>query len=89
MPESIWVAELRISQRTAHKLSAVHRLQADDVRDAVQCVGGLPFVWDDDRERGLRVIIRVRVGGRRCDVVLYPAGTADDDVWNLGSAYPV
>lgn len=83
------MAELRISRRTAQKLSAVHRLQADDVRGAVQCVGGLQFVWDDDPERGLRAIIRVRVAGRPCDVVLYPAGTPDDDVWNLGSAYPI
>lgn len=83
------MAELRISLGTAHKLAAWHGLQADDVREAVQCVGGLPFVWDDDAERGLRAIVHVRVKGRLCDVVLYPAGHRDDDVWNLGSAYPM
>ncbi len=90
MPEPIWVGDLRISDRTAHKLSTVHGLQADDIRDAVQCVSGLPYVWDDDPERGLRAIVSVRVGGQPCLVVLYPAGgMAEDDVWNLGSAYPV
>ncbi len=52
VPEPIWVAELRISDRTAQKLSSVHGLQADDVRDAVQCVKGLPFTWDDDLPGG-------------------------------------
>lgn len=88
MPEPIWVGDLRISDRTAHKLSTIHGLQADEVRDAVQCVRGLLFVWDDEPERGRRAVIRVRIRGRRYLVVLYPAhGLAEDDVWNLGSTY--
>lgn len=89
LPSTIWVAELRVSPATAHKLSAVHKLDAEDVREAVHCVSGLPFSWDDDPDRGLRAIVRVDVGGRRRHVVLYPVDDPMGDVWNLGSAYLV
>lgn len=57
----------------------------DEVRDAVECVYNLRFVWDDDPERGLRAIVEVSLRGRRALVVLYPAGGEDE--WHLGSAY--
>jgi hypothetical protein len=84
---SIWVGELRISAKTATKLSSKHGLRACDVRDAVQCVYGLPFAWDYHPERGWRVIIKAVVARRQILVVLYPVDDPIGDVWNLGSAY--
>lgn len=89
MGPRIWVARLEISRRTAAKISNVHGLQEADVRDAVQCVSGLPFVWDDDPERGLRAIVEVEVAGKPALVVLYPVSDLMDDVWHLGSAYQI
>jgi hypothetical protein len=37
----IWVAELRISRRTAQKIAQVHGITEDELRDAVECVRGL------------------------------------------------
>lgn len=83
---AIWVAELSISPATRTKLASIHHLDAEDVRDAVQCVAGLPFRWDDDPDRGRRAIVETRIGATTVQVVLYPAG---DDSWRLGSAYPI
>ena len=88
MEHGLWVARLRISARTAEKLISKHRLVADDVRDAVECVSGLSFVWDLDEQRGWRAIVQAPVRGRDCYVVLYDAGDGSGDVYNLGSAYP-
>lgn len=87
MAPTIWVAELRISDRTAHKVSTRHGLHADEIRDAVQCVEGLPFAWDDDPERGLRAIVEVEIRHQLYLVVLYPVSHPMGDVWRLGSAY--
>lgn len=86
---AIWVGELHISARTAAKLSSKHGLRACDVRDAVQCVNGLNFVWDEHPERGWRVIIETTVAGQQTLVVLYPHDDLAGDVWNLGSAYRI
>ena len=83
------VRELRISARTADKLREKHDLAAEEVREAVEGVGGLQFRWDDHPERGLRAILVTAVGARAVQVVLYPALDEPADVWNLGSAYPV
>lgn len=82
----IWVAELRVSDTTRHKLASVHNLDLEVVRDALVCVEGLPYYWDNDRDRGLRAIVDTYVNGIFVKVVLYPVG---DDVWRLGSAYPI
>lgn len=86
---SIWVAELRISAKTAAKLSSKHGLRACNVRDAVLCVYGLDFVWNFHPDRGWRVITQTMVAGRRTLVVLYPVDDMMGDVWNLGSAYQI
>ena len=83
------VGELRISSRTAEKLREKHGLDADEVREAVEDVGGLPFRWHDHPERGLRAILVTAVGNQAVKVVLYPAQGEAADVWNLGSAYPI
>lgn len=83
------VGKLNISPRTADKLREKHDLDADEVRAAVEGVGGLPFRWDNHPERGLRAILVVAVRDQAVQVVLYPAVGEAADVWNLGSAYPV
>jgi hypothetical protein len=88
--ERLWVAELLISERTAAKIRGLHRVQPEDVRDAVVCVERLPYVWDEDEQRGRRAIIRVTIGGRVMDIVLYPVVNHPmGDVYHLGSAYPL
>lgn len=89
MTERIWVARLGISRETANKISRDHGLQADEVRDAVQCVPGLPFRWDDDCERGRRAIVETFIRGQKVAVVLYPANDPFGDAYHLGSAYPI
>jgi hypothetical protein len=77
-----------ISEATRTKLSALHRLNADEVRDAVVCVSGLPYAWDDDPERGRRALVGVRIRDDPVIVVLYPVTDPFGDVYALGSAYP-
>ncbi len=89
LPQTIWVARLQISCRTADKISNRHGLQDDEIRDAVVCVQGLPFAWDDDPDRGLRALVRIKIQGSVVLVVLYPVDDPTGDVWNLGSAYRV
>jgi hypothetical protein len=89
MAETIWVARLKVSRATAHKLSTVHGLQAAEVRDAVEGVRNLPFKWDEDLERGRRVIVQTFVRGQKVAVVLYPADDPLGDAYHLGSAYRI
>lgn len=88
MPEPLWVARLIISQATRTKLSSKHHLNADDVLDAVVCVEGLPYVWDDDPERGRRALVGIQIGRETVVVVLYPVADHSGDIYALGSAYP-
>ena len=80
---------MHISPRTAQKVVTKHRLEPDDIRQAIVCVRGLVFTWDDHPERGRRAIVETKIKGRRVLVVLYPV-TSDPsgDAWRLGSAYP-
>ena len=89
MVEEIWVADLKISRATAEKISRKHHITGQEVRDAVVCVRGLRFTWDDDPERGLRALVETEIRDHVVIVVLYPKPTdAYGDAWNLGSAYP-
>jgi hypothetical protein len=87
-PESVWVADLIISERTRVKVDALHSIDAEAVRQAVVCVRGLRGTWDEDDERGERMIVSVVVGRVPTEVVLYPVDHPMGDVWSLGSAYP-
>ena len=89
MAERIWVARLKISRATAHKLSTVHGLQAAEIRDAVEGVRNLPCKWDDDPERGRRAIVQTFVRGQKVVVVLYRANDPLGDSYHLGSAYRI
>jgi hypothetical protein len=88
VPERLWVARLVISRATTTKLSSLHKLNADEVRDAIVCVAGLSYAWDDDPERGRRALVEVRIHGERVIVVLYSVDDPSGDVYALGSAYP-
>ncbi len=82
---TVWVAVLNISWRTAEKITGLHEITADEVRQAVVCVRGLSCTWHTHPERGERAIVSVKLRGRDALIVLYP--TVDADMWNLGSAY--
>jgi len=87
---SIWVADLRISDPTAHKIETKHGLSPGEVRAAVLRVSGLNYSWDNHPTRGLRVIIDTRIRDFRVLIVLYPReNDVFADSWNLGSAYPI
>ena len=88
MVEPLWVARLIISPATEAKLSSRHGLAADEVRDAVVCVRGLQYVWNDDPVRGRRAFVDVSIRARPVLVVLYPVLDPLGDVYALGSAYP-
>jgi hypothetical protein len=77
-----------VSQATAEKLAGRHGLDWQEVRDAVVCVAGLQYAWDDHPERGRRALVEVEIRGMRCLVVLYPVDDPSGDVYALGSAYP-
>lgn len=85
MARSVWVEHLFISARTAEKLAEKHDLDAQHVRQQIEGVGGLRGSWDYHPERGSRLMLKVTVDQELLLVVLYPR--AEDDEWNLGSAY--
>jgi hypothetical protein len=89
MAEKIWVARLKVSRATAHKLSTVHGLQAAEIRDAVEGVRNLPAKWNDDPKRGRRAFVQTFVRGQKILVVLYPANDPVGDAYHLGSAYRI
>lgn len=78
------------NHQPSHPYEAVvhHHLNADDVLDAVVCVEGLPYVWDDDPERGRRALVGIQIGRETVVVVLYPVADHSGDIYALGSAYP-
>jgi hypothetical protein len=85
---SLWVAELIVSDATARKLAAKHRLDWREVHDAIVGVRGLRYAWHDHPLRGRRALVEIHVGHQRCVAMLYPVGIAPTDVFALGSAYP-
>ncbi|MFI6508469.1 hypothetical protein ACIBCT_12760 [Streptosporangium sp. NPDC050855] len=88
MRKDLRVAWLNASARTAEKIQNRHGLYEGEVRDAVVCREGLEYVWNHDPDRGWRAMVRTRIRSMTVLVVLYP--TSDpDDVYNLGSAYPI
>jgi len=85
---AIWIATLIVSSATAAKLSGRHGLSVDEVRDALTCVPGLQFTWDEHPIRGRRAMVRVVIRCQVVLVVLYPVDDPQGGVWRLGSAYP-
>ena len=89
VPTGLWVSDLRISPRTAQKIQARHGLHPPDLKAAVVGQYGLHYSWDYDSERGLRAMVKVRVGGQLVLMVLYPRTGSDPHAFNLGSAYRI
>lgn len=87
MRQSFWVAELRVSDRVAEKLAQKHGLDWRDVYDALVAQQGLLGSWNDDPDRGRRLLVSIVVGSAPAIAVLYPVGDEGDGVWNLGSCY--
>lgn len=86
MQQRFWVAELRISDRVAEKLARKHGLSSQDVSDALVAQERLLGAWNDDPERGRRLLVGIDLGGVAAIAVLYPVA-GQEDVWNLGSCY--
>lgn len=84
----MWVARLHISPATASKISSKHGLDAEEVRGHIQCAERLFYTWDDDPERGRRVLVQFNIRSRSCLAVLYPDPNLPDDEYWLGSVYP-
>jgi hypothetical protein len=83
----LWIARLIISPATAQKIIQLHHITPDEVRQAVERVPDLEYVWDFDDERGWRAIVKTVIRERRVLVVLYDAGDPLGDIYNLGGAY--
>jgi hypothetical protein len=86
---SIWVADLKISQATNDKICGKHGISGQEVKDALVCVAGLVFVWDDDAERGLRAIVSAFIRQPVLVVIRPRPRDAYGDSWTLVSAYPI
>ncbi len=86
---TIWVAVLHVSPATAQKISGRHHISEHEIRDAVQCVSGLMYTWDEHPVRGKRAIVEVFIREHRVLLVLYPRPDPFGDAWDLGSAYPI
>lgn len=84
-PDSFSVSELYVSYRTEQKIIQKHSITVDEVSEAIEGVVGLRGRWDDDEERGLRMLVGVTIRGRPALIVLYPRDEPTE--WNLGSAY--
>ena len=88
--ETIWIAELLISERTAQKLRIKHGLNPADVRRALLATRGLRARRIRDEERGERFLVRSSVNGEDCLAVLHDASSTDaDSVWRLATMYKV
>lgn len=87
MAPTLVVSRLQISHRVAEKLRYKHGILPQQVRDAVEGVGRLPFSWHYDPERGQRALVVTVIDDEPVLVVLYPARGGNAEEWWLGSAY--
>lgn len=86
VPEPVWIEHLSISSDTEDKLWSKHDLDPADVRRAVQRKPGLRGTWDDHPNKGLRMLIKVKIGTADVLVVLYPDKN-NEQRFILGSAF--
>ena len=87
MQEPVYVAWLDCSSDVEAKINSKHGVTLDEAREAIMYPSRLRrAVWDEDPERGRRLIARgVTRSGRVIQAVLYPVDPADG-VWRLGTA---
>lgn len=87
--QTLVVSLLHISDRVAEKLAERHDLDPEEVRSAVEGVGGLPFRWGEHPQTGvMRALVSTAVRSTPVLVVLYPSRSGNAEEWHLGSAYP-
>ena len=84
--QTIWVARLSISTATAQKITSLHHVSSDEVRDAIVCKRGLAATGDHHPDRGFRWYLFPTIRDAECMVVLYPS-PVDPQGFALGSAY--
>ncbi|HXP21894.1 MAG TPA: hypothetical protein VN840_19795 [Streptosporangiaceae bacterium] len=87
MPESLWVADLIISERVLAKISGDHNIDPFELRQAIVAVEGLRFKPRSDPPRGPRYYVEFWIGDDRVLAALYPVAHPLGDVYALGSAY--
>ena len=87
MADSLWVAELIISERVRAKITGYHNLDPSDVCQAIVAVEGLRYRFRSDPPRGARYYVEFRIGRDRALAALYPVAHPWGDVYALGSAY--
>ncbi len=58
LPSRVWIVEVRFTDRVRHKLETKHGVTPSQVEEATLFYGYRSCRWDDDRERGLRLIVR-------------------------------
>lgn len=78
LPVAVLIRVILVSEHVRSKINGRHRLSEEDVVEV--CASYDRAVFDDDDDRGLRLLIRGRlVSGREVRVVLFPVaveGTA-------------
>ena len=80
-----WIGDVLFDDSVAFKIQANHGLTAAEVRLAV-CWGAAESMrWDDDDERGSRLLVIGRIGEVRIKVVLLPVDIADG-TWRCKTA---
>lgn len=77
--------DLEVSPRVEEKINSLHGTSVDDVLDALDAV--INSAWDDDPDRGVRLYVWGRAGGRVVFVCLWPLDV-DAGSWRLVTAYP-
>lgn len=86
----LWVARLHVTSGTAAKLRQKHSLEPEALRQAIECVEGLTYVWDVSPVHGGRYIVEVFVRGDRVLATMVPdEGDPFGDSYVLRTAFRV
>jgi hypothetical protein len=76
---------IEVSDHVKSKINSKHGVTEDDVVEA--CERYTEAVWDEDPERGRRLLVKGTTrSGRVVRVVLYP-DEPDRGTWRLGTAF--
>lgn len=77
-------AVVEISDHVEAKINSLHGVTADDVLDALESYEAVG--WDEDPDRGPRLLVTSQIGQRRIRVVLYEIDAGRGE-WRLATAY--
>ena len=76
---------IEVSDRVRAKINGKHQVSEQDVMEA--CEAPLAAAWDNDPERGNRLLVRgCTRSGRVIRIVLFPID-AQSGTWRLGTAF--